>query len=74
MIVRARDINLFVHAAGSCNKDNSNAVLLLHGFPDSSKLWDSQVVMAKGLQAVLRSTSSSTHCVVHSPPIALSKR
>ncbi|WIA18609.1 hypothetical protein OEZ85_003315 [Tetradesmus obliquus] len=39
--VRAGGINIAVRVAGTCTK--SNAVLLLHGFPDSSKLWDSQV-------------------------------
>jgi pimeloyl-ACP methyl ester carboxylesterase len=43
MNVCAGSINICVHLAGSYTHSTNNAVLLLHGFPDSSKLWDSQV-------------------------------
>jgi pimeloyl-ACP methyl ester carboxylesterase len=43
MLVNTQGVNIWVHVAGRHIKSADNAMLLIHGFPDSSKLWDSQV-------------------------------
>jgi pimeloyl-ACP methyl ester carboxylesterase len=49
MFVTVEGLQLWVETAGPENeKDAASTVLLLHGFPDSHKLWQSQVRSGTG--------------------------